>query len=147
MAKYSIIPSDGFVSKDGVGYSGLTFSIDSTIHAVQWDGTSGEIEYKQTADGKPENASFDDITDFQSAVDAWDAADAAVVDDTPTAEETTRITAQTKLAASDWTQLADTGLTSACVAEFATYRASLRAIRKNPTADPTWPTEPTEVWG
>lgn len=54
--------------------------------------------------------------------------------------------AQHLLNASDWTQLGDTGLTDACKAEFATYRASLRAIRKNPTTDPTWPTKPSEDW-
>ena len=54
--------------------------------------------------------------------------------------------AQHFLNASDWTQLNDTGLTDACKALFVTYRASLRAIRKNPTVDPTWPTKPTEEW-
>ena len=42
--KFTIIPDDGFVSKDGVGYSGLTFAIDATIHAVQWYEDLGEIE-------------------------------------------------------------------------------------------------------
>lgn len=54
--------------------------------------------------------------------------------------------AQHLLNASDWTQLNDTGLTDACKASFVTYRASLRAIRRNPTVDPTWPTKPTEEW-
>ena len=54
--------------------------------------------------------------------------------------------AQELLNASDWTQLGDTGLTNACKAEFVTYRGNLRAIRKNPTVDPTWPTKPTEEW-
>lgn len=54
--------------------------------------------------------------------------------------------AQHLLNASDWTQLGDTGLTDACKAAFVTYRANLRAIRKNPTVDPTWPTKPTEEW-
>lgn len=53
---------------------------------------------------------------------------------------------QNLLSSSDWTQLGDTGLTDACKASFATYRASLRAIRRNPTVDPTWPTKPTEEW-
>ncbi len=48
----------------------------------------------------------------------------------------------------DWTQLPDSGLTDACVANFATYRASVRTIRKtNPNIDTvTWPTVPTEEW-
>lgn len=45
---------------------------------------------------------------------------------------------------SDWTQLPDTGLTSSNVAEWRTYRGTLRGIAKSPTAGAlTWPTEPS----
>ena len=54
-------------------------------------------------------------------------------------------TAEAILKATDWTQLPDSGLTDACVALFATYRTSIRNIRKNPT-NPTWPNAPTEEW-
>ena len=54
-------------------------------------------------------------------------------------------TAEAILKATDWTQLPDSGLTDACVALFATYRANIRNIRKNPT-NPTWPDAPTEEW-
>lgn len=48
------------------------------------------------------------------------------------------------LVKSDWTVLADVGLTNANVAEWKTYRASLRAIVKNPSEGrQTWPTEPS----
>ena len=47
---------------------------------------------------------------------------------------------------SDWTQLADCGLTDACVANFVTYRASLRTIRRTDPSNPTFPTKPTEEW-
>ena len=48
----------------------------------------------------------------------------------------------------DWTQLPDCGLTSTCKTNFATYRASLRAIKSSEPshADVTWPTEPTLEW-
>ena len=55
-------------------------------------------------------------------------------------------TAQAILKATDWTQLPDSGLTDACVALFATYRASIRTIRKNNPSNPTWPDAPTEEW-
>jgi hypothetical protein len=55
-------------------------------------------------------------------------------------------TAEAILKASDWTQLPDSGLTDACVALFATYRASIRTIRKTNPASPTWPDAPTEEW-
>tara|TARA_B100000927_G_scaffold17626_1_gene13583 strand:+ start:1312 stop:1539 length:228 start_codon:yes stop_codon:yes gene_type:complete len=52
----------------------------------------------------------------------------------------------------DWTQLSDSGLTSACVTAWGTYRAAIRVIRRrdnaldsNP-ADETWPTVPTMEW-
>lgn len=56
------------------------------------------------------------------------------------------LTAQSILDATDWTQLPDSGLTDACVTLFATYRASIRTIRKNNPSNPTWPDAPTEEW-
>ena len=55
-------------------------------------------------------------------------------------------TADAILRATDWTQLADSGLTDACVALFATYRASVRTIRQTDPDSPTWPDAPTEEW-
>ena len=55
-------------------------------------------------------------------------------------------TAEKLLKATDWTQLPDSGLTDACVALFATYRASIRTIRKTNPSDPTWPDAPAEEW-
>ena len=46
----------------------------------------------------------------------------------------------------DWTQLADSGLTSDCVAAFTAYRASIRTIRRTSPSSPTWPNVPTEEW-
>jgi hypothetical protein len=55
-------------------------------------------------------------------------------------------TAEAILVATDWTQLSDSGLTSDCVAAFATYRASIRTIRQTNPDNPTWPDAPTEEW-
>ena len=55
-------------------------------------------------------------------------------------------TAEAILVATDWTQLSDSGLTSDCVASFATYRASIRTIRQTNPDNPTWPDAPTEEW-
>lgn len=57
-----------------------------------------------------------------------------------------KITATAILNATDWTQLPDSGLTSDCVTAFATYRASIRTIRKTNPDNPTWPDAPTEEW-
>ena len=55
-------------------------------------------------------------------------------------------TADTLLKETDWTQLPDSGLTDACVALFATYRANIRTIRRTNPDSPTWPDAPTEDW-
>ena len=55
-------------------------------------------------------------------------------------------TVETILNATDWTQLPDSGLTADCVAAFATYRASIRTVRRTNPANPTWPDAPTEEW-
>lgn len=55
-------------------------------------------------------------------------------------------TANVILQASDWTQLPNSGLTSDCVAAFATYRTAIRTIRQTNPASPTWPDAPTEEW-
>ena len=65
---------------------------------------------------------------------------------TPVNEILVSQTADTILNATDWTQLPDSGLTDACVAAFATYRASIRIIRQTNPDNPTWPDAPTEEW-
>lgn len=49
------------------------------------------------------------------------------------------------LSTSDWTQAADSPLTDAKKAEWATYRQALRDLPSTTTdpANPTWPTKPT----
>ena len=65
---------------------------------------------------------------------------------TPVNEVDVTETANVILQATDWTQLPDSGLTSDCVAAFATYRASIRIIRQTNPDNPTWPDAPTEEW-
>ena len=52
--------------------------------------------------------------------------------------------AKKRIALTDWAVLPDVGLAN--VAEFETYRASLRALIKNPVAEPVFGTEPQPVW-
>ena len=53
--------------------------------------------------------------------------------------------AKALLAASDWASLSDVGLKN--TADFVTYRGILRGYVLSPVTDPTWPSEPTPVWG
>ena len=71
-----------------------------------------------------------------------------MVDNAPNAQAA----AQIALMQTDWTQLQDCGLTSDCVAAFATYRSAVRVIRRDndsinkSPADYTWPALPDQVW-
>jgi len=76
--RVTIIPSNGFVSIDGEGFSELDLSfIDTSVHAVQWYGTDGEIEQKDTRGRMIANVSIDSIEQFQPALDLWQAAKTA----------------------------------------------------------------------
>lgn len=74
--RLTIIPFDGFVSVDGLGFSGLDLSsFDPSIHAIQWYGEFGEIEIKNPVTGKMvENREITSIEEYQSAIAAWQAA-------------------------------------------------------------------------
>jgi hypothetical protein len=52
--------------------------------------------------------------------------------------------AQALLTESDWAALPDTQLANQD--EWNAYRAALRAIRSNPTENPTWPTRPRAIF-
>lgn len=75
MANWVIINNGN--NEMAVGKDGLFFNLNSTgladtIHAVQWNGTSGEIENKNAETGKAiSNQDITDISDFQFAIDAW----------------------------------------------------------------------------
>jgi hypothetical protein len=70
--RVTILPSDGFVSIDGQGLNGMDLSfIDSSIHAIQWYGTEGEIERKDSRGRITANEQIDSIDQFQQAIDTW----------------------------------------------------------------------------
>ena len=70
MAKVTIIADDGVVGVDGVFRSVDLTGLDPDIHAVQWNGAAGEIEYRA---GRPPEV-MNDLTLFQPLVDLWAAA-------------------------------------------------------------------------
>ncbi len=65
--KVSIIPSDKTIIVDGQALT-FDYDIDPTIHAIQWDGDSGEIEYN---DGIA-NEQFTDSTLVDTLVSAYE---------------------------------------------------------------------------
>lgn len=75
-----------------------------------------------------------------SVADMDDEAKAAVDAATITSNKVTR---NTKLSDTDWTQLADVPLTADCKTAFAAYRQALRDLDM---LDPVWPDAPAEEW-
>ena len=68
--RVTIIADDGKVGVDRVFRTVDLSTLDPNIHAVQWDGVVGHIEFK---DRRPEQR-IADISAFQSFIDAWTAA-------------------------------------------------------------------------
>ncbi len=88
--RVTIIPDDGFVSVDGVGYSALDLSaVDPSVHAVQWYGEEGEVEVKNPITRKMvENRIINSLSEFQSAVEAWQLRVAETAETSTTINET-----------------------------------------------------------
>jgi hypothetical protein len=67
-----IIPSDEFVSVDGLGFNGINMSsVASNIHAVQWYGSTGEIERKDSFGRIIANEKISSISQFSTVLQAY----------------------------------------------------------------------------
>ena len=120
--------------------------IPTDVHAVHWDGSTGEIEYN---DGKP-NATISEIgiysqaeTTLNNEIKRLD--DLSPVHTTSYQWEVLRNQRTDKLLFCDWTQGNDSPLSNSKKTEWATYRQALRDLPAN-TSDPknpTWPSEPS----
>lgn len=161
----TIIPSDGFVGENGVGYNDLIWSgTPANVHALQWNDAApinednvlyyGWIEYN---DGTP-NELINTLPGWATnAESAWQTANNPPPPPPPTPEE---IQAQNKAAATsllqatDWTATVDIANPQYSNPylmnqdEFLAYRSAVRAIAVNPptTLVTVWPTVPTEQW-
>jgi len=149
----TILPIDGNVIKDGVGYIDLDLSscgIPSNVRALQWQETKGWLEFWDQQN--------EDITTLPSwtncCLTAWDEANnpPIPVPVPPTAGQN-KATAISLLQQTDWTQIpsvSDPALSNPYLANknaFDIYRNSVRQYALNPVAgDIAWPTIPQEVW-
>ena len=147
----TIIPVDGSVKKDGIGYIKLDLSscaVPLNVRALQWQETSGWIEFWDQPN--------EDITALPSWVDCclavWTVANTPVPPTPPTAEDN-KDTAVSLLQQTDWTTIPDVSDPTksnpylANTNDFVTYRNAVRQYALNPVAgDITWPTLPQEVW-
>jgi hypothetical protein len=85
--KVTIIPMDGLVSIDGVGFGSIDLSgVNPSVHAVQWYDTYGVVEFKEFfLDGeitKPQNQLIASFSEYEPVLVLWqeakDAEDAAL---------------------------------------------------------------------
>lgn len=81
--KLTVIPDDRLITKDGETLI-FDYAVDAAIHAIQWDGSQGEIEYK---DRTRFNETFTDLALVQPYVDAFEAERLARIPPPPTTEE------------------------------------------------------------
>lgn len=75
--KVTVINDDNSLALDGVTYSGLDFTnVPDEIHALQWNGVKGEIEFYPDDEGvKPPNQKINKIPEWvESLVLLWDVA-------------------------------------------------------------------------
>ena len=80
--KLTIIRTDGAVYKDGFAYIKLDLSscdIPSDVHALQWQNTTGWIEFNTNDDGtKPQNQNITELPVWaNTCVSKWDEAEVA----------------------------------------------------------------------
>lgn len=90
--RLTIIRDDNVVIVDGRALSVDLSGLPDNLHAVQWDGLAGHVEYN---DGTP-NEKLDAITAWQSVVDAWEAV--RLVEDAPQSEPSLEEVKAAKLA-------------------------------------------------
>ena len=138
--KLAIIPEDSTVIKDGVALQ-IDFTLiplPSRVHALQWAGSSGEIEYKNPIEEEA-------ITELP----AWASAcltsyDENLPEPEPAPEltpaETIRLERNVLLSSTDWWAASDRTMTAAQTA----YRQALRDITSQAgfPHNVTWPTKP-----
>ena len=146
-----IIPSDRIIGIGTTIISGIGTDmswIPSDVHAVHWDGSSGEIEYN---DGKA-NLDITSIgiysqaeTTFNNEIQRRKDLDDEYLNSSTFLWMKLRGVRDNLLLSSDFTQLGDIGLSDSKKAEWITYRKALRDLPANTSdpANPNWPTKPS----
>ena len=146
-----IIPSDRIIGIGTTIISGIGTDlswIPSDVHAVHWDGSSGEIEYN---DGKA-NLDITSIgiysqaeTTFNNEIQRRKDRDDEYVNSSTFLWMKLRSERDNLLLSSDFTQLGDIGLSESKKTEWINYRQALRDLPANTSdpASPNWPTKPS----
>lgn len=120
-----------------------TSNLDSTIHAVQWYGDRGEVEYSDRNEEITDFSQFDEVMkDRQAEIDRL-AQEA--LDNEPSEEEKVRIERNELLSSTDWIVVKHVDLGQSVPQEWSEYRQALRDITEQAEFPDNvdWPTEPT----
>ena len=146
-----IIPSDRIIGIGSTILSGIGTDmswIPSDVHAVHWDGSSGEIEYN---DGKA-NLGITSIgiysqaeTTFNNEIQRKKDLDDEYLNSSTFLWMKLRNERDNLLLSADFTQLGDIGLSESKKTEWINYRQALRDLPANTSdpASPNWPTKPS----
>ena len=146
-----IIPSDRIIGIGTTILSGIGTDmswIPSDVHAVHWDGSSGEIEYN---DGKA-NLDITSIgiysqaeTTFDNEIQRKKDLDDEYLNSSTFLWMKLRSERDNLLLSSDFTQLGDIGLSESKKTQWINYRQELRDLPANTSdpANPNWPTKPS----
>ena len=146
-----IIPSDRIIGIGTTILSGIGTDmswIPSDVHAVHWDGSSGEIEYN---DGKA-NLDITSIgiysqaeTTFDNEIQRKKDLDDEYLNSSTFLWMKLRSERDNLLVSSDFTQLGDIGMSESKKTECVNYIQELRDLPANTSdpANPTWPTKPS----
>ena len=146
-----IIPSDRIIGIGTTIISGIGTDmswIPSDVHAVHWDGSSGEIEYND----RKANLDITSIgiysqaeTTFNNEIQRRKDLDDEYVNSSTFLWMKLRSERDNLLLSSDFTQLGDIGLSESKKTEWINYRQALRDLPANTSdpANPTWPTKPS----
>lgn len=79
----TIIRDDNSVSVNGESHTVDCSTLPADFHALQWDGASGEVEYRMVVcdhcrgRNKEPNLRISDLAPYQPYIDAWKAAEVA----------------------------------------------------------------------
>jgi len=157
--KLTLIKStDNTLTIDGVGYAIDTSSVPENVHAIQWFGQTGWIEFVMdpTTGIKPPNETITSISEYQELIDLWEEQKTqheqylTSIEYTPAMQN--KAMARGILRKTDWVE--NSSVTDPAIkptltnkAEFDAYRAAVRAIAVDPPEELyQFPAVPSAVW-
>lgn len=142
----TIMVPDRTVTINNVSYTGIDMSnLPSSIHAVQWYGQSGWIEYVFANGVKQQNEDINSIEQFGSQVKQWEQKDYEHKNPPPPTAQQNKAIATGKLYETDWATMPDVDILNK--SDFIEYRKIIRQYVIEPIDGYIkWPVEPKAVW-